>query len=458
MRNKHDMYIDYKRSYKKRGRRGNKWYFIAIAVVLAICLGGVAYYSVNSWLHTKDRISSAKELNSGKGGNAPAATIAPTPVATTAPVPSAKPTPTQVPLLTPTAGISAAVSPSAAITEAAIEAMNQVAPVKVKGIYVTSNVAGSDRFTSLVELAQKSEINAMVIDVKDDRGKISFQMDCEAADKIGAITNTITDIDAFVKELKDKKIYLIARIVAFKDPYLAEQRKDLAIKYKDGTLYRDNNGECWVNPYNKKVWRYLTDIAGQAAAAGFDEIQFDYIRFSTGSEISKVNFGKAAAKKSKEDIIVEFTKYAYETLKPLGVYVSADVFGTIINSSVDAATIGQNYVEMAKNLDYICPMIYPSHFGEGNFGVKYPDLEPYEIINKVLAASKLKLDQIPEDEHKAIVRPWLQDFTATWIKHHMTYGSKELRQQIEGVYSVDYEEWLLWNAGCSYSEEGLLDE
>lgn len=162
-----------------------------------------------------------------------------------------------------------------------------------------------------------------------------------------------------------------------------------------------------------------------------------------------------AEEKTKEDIIIEFTQYAYEKLKPLGVFVSADVYGTIISSSIDAGLVGQNYVEMAKYLDYICPMIYPSHFSEGNYGVEYPDLEPFKIIRKVLTASKSKLEQIPEGEHKAIVRPWLQDFTATWIKHHQVYGGKQLREQIGAVYAAGYSEWLLWNASGKYSVDGL---
>ena len=113
---------------------------------------------------------------------------------------------------------------------------------------------------------------------------------------------------------------------------------------------------------------------------------------------------------------------------------------------------------MSRYLDYICPMIYPSHFGEGNYGVEYPDLEPFKIIRKVLIASKTKLEQIPEGEHRAIVRPWLQDFTADWVEHHMTYGGHELREQISGVYGAGYEEWLLWDAGCTYSVDGLLED
>jgi hypothetical protein len=445
MSKKRDMYIDYKKSYKRRGRRGPRWYWIGLIIILGIGLCIAAIYSIQAWRHHQ-----RQESNESNGiiSSIPSKAITMAPTDTPTPLPTATPTPTVMPLPTPTE--------EAKEVEAATWTGRNA--VKVKGIYVTSQVAASANLSKLIEIADTTEINAMVIDIKDDYGKISYQMDSAIAKEIGATTNTISDIKKLMKELKDREIYLIARIVAFKDPYLAEQRQELAIKNKDGTLYRDNNGEGWVNPYNKKVWKYLVDVASQAAGVGFDEIQFDYIRFSTGIGISNVDFGKAALNKSKEDIILEFTKYAYEKLKPLGVYVSADVYGTIISSSVDAARVGQNYVEMAKYLDYICPMIYPSHFGEGNYGIDYPDTKPYETIRKVLTASREKLGQIPEEEHCAIVRPWLQDFTASWLEHHITYGSKELREQINGVYSVEYEEWLLWNAACRYSVEGLLKE
>ena len=120
--------------------------------------------------------------------------------------------------------------------------------------------------------------------------------------------------------------------------------------------------------------------------------------------------------------------------------------------------MGQNYVEMSKYLDYICPMIYPSHFADGNYGVEHPDLEPFNIIRKVLRASKNKLNEIPEGEHRAIVRPWLQDFTATWIKNYQEYGPSQIREQISGVYVVGYSEWLLWNASCNYTVDALRKE
>ncbi|MDF2513220.1 MAG: putative rane protein [Herbinix sp.] len=442
MRNNKDMYINYERSYKRRRRGNHKWWLVIIAAIIVIGLGFAAFYIIKTKINTeKQDIESTQEqtpkenkqnpiklANNKDNQRTPQVTLSPTPT------------------------ISFANETKEVVQNGSRK------PVKVKGIYVTAPVAGGDLLDELVNIADTTEINAMVIDIKDDLGKISFSMDSAIAQEIGAVSNTISDMETLVTTLKDKNIYLIARIVAFKDPYLAEQRMDLAIKNQDGSLYRDNNGEGWVNPYNREVWDYLVEIATQAAVIGFDEIQFDYIRFSTGGEISKADFGTEAKTKSKEDIIIEFTKYAYERLKPLGVFVSADVYGTIINSSIDAGLVGQNYVEMSKYLDYICPMIYPSHFGEGNYGIEHPDLEPFNIINKALIASKTKLDQIPEGIHRAVVRPWLQDFTATWIENHIVYGGKELKEQIKGVYEAGYEEWLLWNAVCNYSEDGLIED
>ncbi len=443
MKRKKDMYINYERSTRNRGRKRVNWLLITLAVVLAIGLVSITLYIVKDYFDANQQVFFAEE----KKGTAASPRNQPSPEPTAAPTATPKPTPTPAPTATP----------SPVPTEVPVSAITSSA-IKVKGIYVTASTAGSDRMDSLREMVDATEINAMVIDVKDDTGKVTYAMDSLKAQEIDAVTNTIRDMEGLVASLKEDRVYTIARIVAFKDPYLAKMQPELAIRNQDGTVYKDNNGDSWVNPYNKKVWEYLVEVATKAAEIGFDEIQFDYIRFSTGAGIEKADFGKEAKDKTKEEIITEFTRYAYEHLKPLGVYVSADVYGTIINSKIDAARVGQNYVEMAKHLDYICPMIYPSHFGEGNYGVKYPDLEPQEIIRKALTASKEKLEAIPEEDHKAVVRPWLQDFTASWIKHYQKYGKKQIREQIQGVYDAGYEEWLLWNAGCNYTEEGLLAE
>lgn len=449
MNNKRNMYKDQNSSDKKQKKR--RWIYSAIIIIILAGLGVAVYGGISVWQRNKNSNSlQAKEVAEEKYGNSQEESLALiSPSIRPEPTLAIEPSPTPTPAPEPTQEAMEATTNEMVISQAV------PSPTIVKGIYVTAPVTGTNYMDKLIQLVDTTEINAMVIDVKDDHGRVSYLMEDTIAGEIGADSKLIPNIDDFIKQLKEKEIYLIARIVAFKDPYLAEQRQDWAIKNKDGSIYRDNNNEGWVNPYKKEVWDYLAEIASNAAEKGFDEIQFDYIRFSTGKGMSEVDFGAEATGISKEEIITGFTKYIYEKLKPLGVYVSADVYGTIISSAQDAGLVGQNYVEMAKYLDYICPMIYPSHFGKGNYGIENPDLEPYNIIRKVLTASKEKLSQIPEGEHQAIVRPWLQDFTATWIKPHLKYGPDELRAQIEGVYSVGYEEWLLWNAGCKYSEDGL---
>ena len=433
MRRKKDMYINYGNSYGKgrRGRRkgSSRAFKIILTVILAIAVVLAAFFIIKSNID----FTGLEEAKNNTVGDDTITEIEAVPI----PEPTVIPEPEE---------------------PEEILAVIERLPVQAKGIYVTSAKANSDDFPRLVNIADTTEINAMVIDIKGDTGKITYHMDSPLAREIDATTNQISDMEGLVKSLKEKDIYLIARIVAFKDPYLAEQKHEWAIKNKDGSLYRDNNGECWVNPYKHEVWDYLIEVSTKAAEIGFDEVQFDYIRFSTGKGISEADFGEESDIKTKEDIIIEFTKYAYEKLKPLGVFVAADVYGTIISSSIDAGLVGQNYVEMAKHLDYICPMIYPSHFGEGNYGIEHPDLEPLLIVRKVLNASKEKLALIPEGEHRAIVRPWLQDFTASWIKQYQVYGGEEVRAQIDGVYEAGYDEWLLWNASTNYSVDGLLEK
>lgn len=443
MRKRNDMYINYEHTYRKHRRRGKTKTGTVIGIILfALGLGTATYFAVKAQMAPETK----KEELFSPNQSVTQTVVEPTAIMTAIP--------TIVPTVQPT---SSAVDSDGTGVLVDGEEDSRI-PVQVKGIYVTAPTAGTNLLSNLITLADTTEINAMVIDVKDDKGIISYEMDNAIAKEIGAVTNMIPDIDTLVDTLKSRNIYLIARIVAFKDPLLAEKRQDLAIKNQDGTIFRDSNGEGWVNPYNRKVWDYLVELATQAAASGFDEIQFDYIRFSTGQGISAADFGEDAKTIGKEEVITEFTKYAYEKIRPLGVFVSADVYGTIISSSIDAGLVGQNYVEMSKYLDYICPMIYPSHFGEGNYGIKYPDQEPYNIIKKVLTASETSLTQIPEGEHRAIVRPWLQAFTATWIAHYMQYGPEEIRDQINGVYSVGYDEWILWNAASDYKEDGLYEE
>ncbi len=328
-------------------------------------------------------------------------------------------------------------------------------PVKVKGIYVSGPVAGIGKMDELIDLVDRTELNAMVIDVKNDEGKITYKMQSDMAQELEASIGYISDIHGLVERCKEKNIYLIARIVAFRDPYLAERKPEWAVHTKDGEIFRDKNGMAWVNPYQREVWDYLAEVALQAAADGFDEVQFDYIRFSTDLKEEEVDYGPETAEADKIEIITQFTEYIYEKLAKQGVYVAADVFGTVIDNETDQMIVGQDYAEMAANLDYICPMVYPSHYYNGAYGITVPDADPYATIYAAASSSVRELEAVPE-ESRAHVRLWLQSFTAGWVPGHIGYGPQQIREQIKGAYDAGYEEWILWNAAVNYQADSLL--
>ena len=327
-------------------------------------------------------------------------------------------------------------------------------PTEAKGIYITGAVAGTEQtMPKLTELVENSSLNAMVIDIKNDAGEVTYQMGLPLSQEIGAEVRYMSDLPEMIRQLKEKGIYLIARIVAFKDPVLAEKKPEYAVKNGDGSVFHDNNGLAWVNPYNEEVWNYLIDLSRQAAELGFDEIQYDYIRFSTAKGIAEADFGAESEGKTKQDAITGFLTRAYETLAPMGVYVSADVFGTIICNESDGRLIGQDYVEMAKHCDYICPMVYPSHYVNNAYGIDVPDAKPYDLIYAAMADGEAKLAAAREADasvHLAKQRPWLQAFTATWVKGHITYRGAQLEDQIRGAADAGVQEWLLWNASNNY--------
>ena len=330
--------------------------------------------------------------------------------------------------------------------------------VKVRGIYISGPMAGStELFQNILDSAAGTEINTVVIDFKDDQGRITCPVDSPVASEIGACRPYVQDMKGLVASLKERGLYVIARVVAFRDPWLAEKKPEWSLHLADGSLYRDRQGMAWVDPYRKEVWDYLVEVGTEAKEAGFDEVQFDYIRFSTEGTMRDVVFDEAVTGgRSKTDVITEFVKYAYENLASQGLFVSADVFGTIIGSDIDAQAVGQVYTEMAKHLDYICPMIYPSHYGPGNFGLEHPDTMPYETVLEALKKSQMVMDQAAEaDCHvssQAIVRPWLQDFTASYLGegNYIPYGYNEVQRQIQAVKDAGYDEWMLWSAANRY--------
>ncbi len=349
--------------------------------------------------------------------------------------------------------------PELQIGEIVIDTEQERMPVKVKGIYISAYVAGTPNMVdSLLEQIEQTEINTLVIDLKDDFGRVACEMDSPLVKEIGSVKVHIRDMEGLMEKLRERNIYTIARIPAFRDSHLGRARPEWCVKYPDGSLFTDRDGNTWVNPYKEEAWDYLVEIGIQAKKLGFQEVQFDYLRFCTETSMKDVVFDEADTRgRSRTDVICEFMEYAYRKLKAKGLFVSADVYGSIINSSVNANAVGQIYGELAKHVDYISPMIYPSHYGDGYYGIDYPDTHPYKVITAALQDSRRELYFAREgQEHMAVVRPWLQDFTASWLKHYIPYGPDQVREQIQATYDAGYDEWLLWDASCRYDWSGLL--
>lgn len=325
-----------------------------------------------------------------------------------------------------------------------------IPPVKLKGIYVTGPAAGSERMEQLIDLVSSTELNTMVIDVKNDEGNLTYKMEVPASANLEAGIRYVKDMPALVERLHQQGIYVIARIVCFKDPVLAAARPELALRLPDGKAVMDANGLAWVNPYKEEVWDYLCTLAECASRDGFDEIQFDYVRFPIGNDANAADYGVDMSTYPREAGLTDFFDYASKRLHEKQIIFGADLFGTIIGSDVDRDRTGQNYLSIAEHTDAICPMIYPSHYANGTFGMNVPDQYPYETIANALQLSKEELGET--DSPKGVVRPWLQCFNAIWVDGHITYGSKEVHDQIQAVYDAGYEEWFLWHASNHYEQ------
>ncbi|AIQ63533.1 GTP-binding protein [Paenibacillus stellifer] len=322
---------------------------------------------------------------------------------------------------------------------------------KVKGIYVTAYSAGGSRMDTLMDLIDKTELNAMVIDIKDDAGYITYKTDNAELQKLGKPQPFIGDINKLMERLKKHDVYPIARIVVFKDTVLAKKNPELSFVKSDGSVWSNSKGDSFVNPYNETVWKYNVDIAKEAVKLGFKEIQFDYVRFPEGFEkrADSLKYTKVPGK-SRVDIVGDFVKYAKQELNPLGVRVSVDIFGYA--ASVPAAEgIGQDFVKISKNVDVISPMVYPSHYTTGWFNVKDPDKNPYATIKGSMVDTHKKLD--PLGSYKPTIRPWIQDFTASWLGsgHYVKYGKQQVEDQIRALKEENVDEFLLWNANNRYS-------
>lgn len=321
---------------------------------------------------------------------------------------------------------------------------------KVKGLYVTAHSAGGSRLDTLLEMIDETDLNALVIDLKDDYGYITFDTGNPELAAMGTTKRIIRDMDALMERLEAHNVYPIARIVVFKDTVLAKQRPDLSFLNPDGTVWDNGkkpNPDSFVNPYMKEIWDYNIAVAKEAVKAGFKEIQFDYVRFPEGFEKRADILTYTRDERSRTDVVTEFVKYAREQLNPLGVRVSVDIFGYAASAPADG--IGQDFADISMNVDVICPMIYPSHYSTGWFGQKVPDAAPYATINGA-ARDTLKVLE-PLGNLKPIIRPWIQDFTASWVDGYIVYTKHEVEEQIRALKENGIDEYLLWNATNKYT-------
>jgi len=324
-------------------------------------------------------------------------------------------------------------------------------PAYVKAIYITSWSAGTQsRMDYIVDLADKTEINAVVIDIKDYSGYVAYDTDIENVQKYGAEEIRISKINSLIKRLHDKNIYVIGRVTVFQDPVLAKARPDLAVKNSTtGAVWTDRKGLSWMDPAAKEVWDYNIEIAKEAASRGFDEINFDYIRFPSDGNLSVMGYPFYDGVKLKSEVIKDFFSYLRSNTQ--GVKISADLFGlsTIKN---DDMGIGQIIEYAYEFFDFVCPMVYPSHYAVSFLGYKNPADYPYEVVKYSMDSAILKLKASGITTSK--LRPWLQDFDLG-----AEYGEAEVRAQIKAVYDSGVNDgWMLWDPSNVYTKGALNTE
>lgn len=326
-----------------------------------------------------------------------------------------------------------------------------VPPTKVKGIYVTGPIAGTERMSELVSLVEETELNTVVIDIKNDEGILTYDIDIDLVKEMDAYIKYVRDMPGLIEELHSKGIYVIGRIVCFKDPKLANYMPELKLVTPDGRSIVDANGLEWVNPYRNEVWDYICTIAETATDDGFDEIQFDYVRFPIGDDANVAEYGVDIEEYCREDGLNDFFAYTVNRLHQKGIIVGADLFGTVIGSDTDRDRTGQDYVDIVGVADVVCPMVYPSHYNPGTFGLDVPDAYPYETVYNAMSKSVEVIEAAP-DTKPCVIRPWLQCFNAIWVSGHITYDAKEIKEQIRAVNDAGYDEWILWNASNHYDQ------
>ncbi len=330
-------------------------------------------------------------------------------------------------------------------------------PPVIKAIYATSWSAGSaKKMGYLIDLIKKTELNAIVIDIKDFSGYVTYDIKNDDVEKYKAKEIRIPLINSLIKRLHDQNIYVIARITAFQDPILAKARPDLAVKNKvTGEIWKDRKRLSWIDPAAKDAWDYLLAIAKDARGRGFDELNFDYIRFPSDGDLSIFTFPFYNPETElKSGVINNFFVYLRNHLAETK--ISADLFG-LSTVNADDLGIGQLIENAYANFDFVSPMVYPSHYASGFLGYKNPATFPYEVVKYSLDHGLLRLTNTTNTStppFTAKLRPWLQDFDLG-----ATYDAEKVALEIKAVKDAGLEDgWMLWDPNNIYTKEALQQE
>lgn len=310
------------------------------------------------------------------------------------------------------------------------------------------------RFERIIGIAVATEINAVVINVKDDDGYVTYESSVDIVERMNeGVPVQIKDVKTMLRVLKEYGVYTIGRIVTFKDKNFAVENPEHAIQLKEGGTWLDpNSGNIpWVNPFDKYVWEYNITIAKEAALLGFDEIQFDYVRFPDGAKsYNPITEFPGRQGRDKDEAIAEFLSFASEELKPYNVNVGADVFGIITRTWDDyPEDIGQTWILMGQHVDNICPMVYPSHYGPGWYNQDDPNSHPYEVVRGAMMEAAEKNSSMMQPP---TVRPWIQDFNWAGVE----YGPDKVRAQIIAAKELGYSEYMIWNPSNSYDPYSFM--
>jgi hypothetical protein len=313
-----------------------------------------------------------------------------------------------------------------------------------RGLYVFRFAANPRRMKHLIGIADSTEINALIIDVKDEFG-LNYESNDPMVKKNAGTQVKARNLQALVDTIRAHGILPVARIVVFKDSVTARNNPDHTIRKADGTAWHDKKGQTWVNPYANAIWEYNFRVAEEAIRMGFGEIQFDYIRFPEPFKSLPQQVFPEQNGRSKPQVLAEFLKTARERFAKLGVRTTADIFG-LVTTVGGALEVGQQWEHVSPNVDVVLPMVYPSHYPPGSFQLPHPNAAPYDVIHIAISRARERDEKLGiKGDH---IRPWLQAFSLG----KPPYGPHEIEEQKRAVYDSGYDGWVMWEPGSRYDK------